>query len=42
MQVAKKYVGDKVADADAAIQGAKDIIAEMVNESEESRNAIRG
>ena len=40
MQVAKKYVGDKV--ADAAIQGAKDIIAEMVNESEESRNAIRG
>ena len=42
MQVAKKYVGDKVADVDAAIQGAKDIIAEMVNESEESRNAIRG
>ncbi len=40
-QVAMKYVGDKVADVDAALQGAKDIIAEMVNESEESRNAVR-
>ena len=29
-------------DADAALQGAKDIIAEMVSESEESRNQIRG
>ena len=42
MQVAKKYVSDKVADVEAALQGAKDIIAEMVNESEESRNQIRG
>lgn len=41
-QTAGKYVGDKVADVDAALQGAKDIIAEMVNESEESRNAVRG
>ncbi len=40
-QVAMKYVGDKVTDVDAALQGAKDIIAEMVNESEESRNAVR-
>ncbi len=40
-QVAMKYVGDKVVDVDAALQGAKDIIAEMVNESEESRNAVR-
>ena len=42
MQVAKKYVSDKVADVETALQGAKDIIAEMVNESEESRNQIRG
>ncbi len=41
-QVARKYVGDKVADVETALQGAKDIIAEMVNESEESRNAVRG
>ena len=32
-QAAKKFVGDKVKDADAALQGAKDIIAEMVSES---------
>ena len=42
LQAAKKFVGDKVKDADAALQGAKDIIAEMVSESEESRNQIRG
>ena len=42
MQAAKRFVGDKVADVDAAIQGAKDIIAETVSENEESRNAIRG
>ena len=41
-QAAKRFVGDKVADVDAAIQGAKDIIAETVSENEESRNAIRG
>ena len=41
-QTAKRFVGDKVTDVDAAIQGAKDIIAETVSESEESRNAIRG
>lgn len=40
--VAKRFVGDKVKDVEAALQGAKDIIAEMVNETEESRNAIRG
>ena len=42
LQAAKKFVGDKVKDVDAALQGAKDIIAEMVSESEESRNQIRG
>ena len=42
MQAAKRFVGDKVTDVDAAIQGAKDIIAETVSENEESRNAIRG
>ena len=40
-RVAQKYVGDKVADADAALQGAKDIIAETVSENEYSRNAVR-
>ena len=41
-QAAKKFVGDKVKDVEAALQGAKDIIAETVSESEESRNQIRG
>ena len=40
-RVAQKYVGDKVADAEAALQGAKDIIAETVSENEYSRNAVR-
>lgn len=41
MQAAKKNVGKKVANIEAALQGAKDIIAETVNENEQSRNAIR-
>ena len=41
-QAARKYLGEKVKDVEAALQGAKDIIAETVSESEESRNQIRG
>ncbi len=41
-QAARRFLGDKVKDAEAALAGAKDIIAETVSESEQSRNAIRG
>lgn len=41
-QAARKFVGDKVSDVKAALQGAKDIIAETVSENEQSRNQIRG
>ena len=40
-QAAKKFVGDKVKDVEAALQGAKDIIAETVSENEWTRNAVR-
>lgn len=39
---AKKYVKGDVKDVEAAFQGAKDIIAEMVSEDETTRNRIRG
>lgn len=38
---AAAYINDKVADADAALQGARDIIAEMVNEDAEVRASMR-
>jgi len=38
---ADAFVNDKIADADAALQGARDIIAEMVNEDAEVRAAMR-
>ena len=41
LQVAKKFVGEKVKDAEAAIQGAKDIIAETISENEFTRNSVR-
>lgn len=41
MQTAKKFVGEKVKDAEAAIQGAKDIIAETISENEFTRNSVR-
>lgn len=41
-QAARKFVSDKVSDVEAALQGAKDIIAETVSENEQSRNQIRG
>lgn len=38
---AEKYINEKVQDAQTAIQGAKDIIAEEINENAELRAAIR-
>jgi len=38
---AEKYISEQVKDVDAALQGARDIIAEMVNEDELSRQKIR-
>ena len=40
-QAAKRFVTGDVTDAEAAIRGAQDIIAEMVSEDERSRNTIR-
>lgn len=40
-RLAQKFVKEGVADADVAIKGAKDIIAEMVSEDETSRNRLR-
>ncbi len=39
--VAKKYINKKVPDIDAALQGARYIIAEWVNENEKCRELIR-
>ena len=41
-QAAHRFLGDKVKDVEAALQGAKDIIAETVSENEQSRHAVRG
>lgn len=38
---AKRFVKGDIADAEQALQGAKDIIAEQVSEEERSRNQIR-
>ena len=38
---AEKFINDQVADADEALQGARDIIAEWVNEDEKARNVAR-
>ena len=38
---AKQFVNEQVKDVDAAIQGAKDIIAEWVSEDENDRNMVR-
>lgn len=40
-QVAKQYVQGEVADVEAALQGARDIIAERVSEDERSRASLR-
>ena len=38
---AKEFVNDEVADTDAALKGACDIIAEWVNEDEKARQTVR-
>jgi uncharacterized protein len=38
---AKRFVNKEVKDADEALQGARDIIAEWINENESARNSIR-
>ena len=38
---AEQFINKEVADADEALQGARDIIAEWVNENESARNSIR-
>ena len=40
-QAAKRYVCGDIVDAETALQGAKDIIAEQVSEEERSRNLVR-
>lgn len=41
LALAEKFVKDGVADADAAIRGAQDIIAETISENETVRNRLR-
>ncbi len=41
MEEALAFVNEEVADADAALQGARDIIAEMVNEDMDTRASLR-
>ena len=40
-QEAKRYLNDKVSDVEAALQGAKDIIAEMASDDPAVRQKIR-
>lgn len=40
-QVAKRFVKGEVVDIEEALQGARDIIAEWINEDEKARNAVR-
>lgn len=42
MGAAQRFVRGDVADSEAAIAGAKDIIAERINENGQSRNQLRG
>lgn len=39
--LAKKFLNEQVADIEEALQGARDIIAERINEDERARNKIR-
>jgi len=38
---AERFVNEEVSDTEQALQGARDIIAEWVNENESARNALR-
>ena len=40
-QRSAQFINEEVKDADEALQGARDIIAEWVNENEEARNNVR-
>lgn len=40
-QLAQGFLNDEVANAEEALQGARDIIAEWVNEDEKARNRVR-
>ena len=40
-RLAQDYLNDEVPDIEAALQGARDIIAELINEHEQARNTIR-
>lgn len=40
-QAARAFVGGEVADIDEALQGARDIIAELVSEDERARHGVR-
>ncbi len=40
-QEAEKYLNDQVETAEDALQGARDIIAEWINEDQRARNSIR-
>ena len=40
-RIAAQYINKDVVDADEALKGARDIIAEWVNENETARNAVR-
>jgi len=40
-QLASQFLGDEVPDIESALQGARDIIAEWINEDEKARNRIR-
>ena len=39
--IAEKYLNDEVPDIDAALAGARDIVAEWINENADARNTIR-
>jgi tex-like protein N-terminal domain protein len=41
MAASKRFVKDDVQDEEAALQGTKDIIAEMVSEDQQARNTVR-
>lgn len=41
IQSAKQFINKDVADEEEALKGARDIIAEWINESEAARNAVR-
>ena len=41
VRAARRFLTEEVPDEDAALQGARDILAERINENEDTRNALR-